>query len=69
MRRAVLQLLGWARSGKPFASDDDAQAVLDEWIDLGRPGALSESLFPRTAGRLCIMWERFLSEGYTSYWL
>jgi hypothetical protein len=69
VRTAVLQLLGWAKSGKPFVSDDDAQATLDEWIDLGRPGALSASLFPRTAGRLCIMWERFLSEGYTSYWL
>jgi hypothetical protein len=69
VRRAVLQLLGWARSGKPFVSDDDAQAVRDEWIDLGRPGALSGSIYPRTAGRLCIMWERFLSEGYTSYWL
>jgi hypothetical protein len=69
VRRAVLQLLGWARSSKPFVSDDDAQPVLDEWIDLGRPGALSGSPYPRTAGRLCIMWERFLSEGYTSYWL
>jgi dsDNA-binding SOS-regulon protein len=69
VRRAVLQLLGWARSGKPFASETNAQTVLDEWIDLGRPGALSDSKFPRTTGRLCIMWERFLSEGYTSYWL
>jgi 5-methylcytosine-specific restriction enzyme B len=69
VRRAVLQLLGWARSGKPFASEDDAQVVLGEWIDLGRPGWLSDSVYPRTAGRLCIMWERFLSEGYTSYWL
>jgi hypothetical protein len=35
VRRAVLQLLGWARSGKPFVSEDDARPVLDEWIDLG----------------------------------
>jgi len=69
MRRAVLQLLGWARTGKPFVSEIDAQPVLDEWIDIGRPGALPDSRFPKTAARLCIMWERFLSEGYTSYWL
>lgn len=69
VRRSVQQLLGWAKSGRPLSSDEEAQTVIDEWIDLGRPGAFVGSLFPRTAGRLCIMWERFLSEGYTSYWL
>jgi len=69
VRRALLQLLGWARSGKPLVTEEEGQSVLDEWIDLGRPGSLPECRYPRTAARLCIMWERLLSEGYTSYWL
>jgi 5-methylcytosine-specific restriction enzyme B len=69
VRRAVLQLLGWAGPGKPLAAEEEARAVLDEWIDLGRPGDLPGSQFPRTAARLCIMWKRLLAEGYTSYWL
>lgn len=69
VRRAVLQLLGWARSGRPYISDEEAQSVMDEWMDDGRPGSLAESKFPRTTARLCIMWERLQAEGYTSYWL
>jgi MrcB-like, N-terminal domain/EVE domain/AAA domain (dynein-related subfamily) len=69
VRHAVMQLLGWARSGKPFASEEDCRSVLEEWIDLGRPATLLDSHYPKTAARLCIMWERFLTEGYTSYWL
>lgn len=69
VRRAVLQLLGWASSGTPFSSDEQAQTVIDEWDDGGRPGSLPNSRFPRTTARLCLMWERFQAEGYTSYWL
>jgi hypothetical protein len=69
VRRAVLQLLGWAKSGKPFVSEEKAQTVMDEWVDEGRPGSLAGSMLPRTTARLCVMWDRFQSEGYTSYWL
>ena len=69
VRRAVLQLLGWARSGTPFSSDEQAQTVVDEWDEDGRPGSLPNSRFARTTARLCLMWERFQAEGYTSYWL
>jgi hypothetical protein len=69
VRHALLQLLGWAHVGVPLATEDDARAVIQEWEKEGRPGALSGARFPRTAARLCIMWERMLAEGYTSFWL
>jgi len=69
LRRAVLGLLGWATSGAPFADDEDARAVLDAWDAAGRPHALPDASFPYTAARLCLMWERLLSEGFTSFWI
>lgn len=69
VRRAVLGLLGWAREGRPLASESDARAVLEEWEAAGRPGALPGARHPRTAARLCLMWERLLAEGFTSFWL
>lgn len=69
VRKAVLQLLGWAKAGRAFAVEDEAHTVLEEWNDDGRPGAFKDAPYPRVAARLCMMWERLLSEGYTSYWL
>ena len=69
VRRTLLHLLGWAHGGKALASEDEAQSVLDEWERYGRPAALGGARFPRTAARLCLMWERLLGEGFTSYWL
>jgi 5-methylcytosine-specific restriction enzyme B len=68
VRRAVLGLLGWARGGAPLRGEAEARALLDAWDGAGRPGALPEARFPRTAARLCLMWERFLAEGFTSFW-
>ena len=68
VRHAVLGLLGWARSGAPPLTEAEARGALDEWDALGRPGALPGARFPRTAARLCLMWERFLAEGFTSFW-
>lgn len=69
VRRAILQLLGWAVTGKGFQTDEDAKPTIDLWESGGRPGAVSEALYPRTAARLCLMWDRLLSEGFTSFWL
>jgi 5-methylcytosine-specific restriction enzyme B len=69
VRHAVMQLLGWSDGGVPLSTEDDARAVIERWELQGRPGALSGARFPRTAARLCIMWERILAEGYTSFWL
>ncbi len=69
LRHAVLGLLGWAASGETFREDEDARAVLDAWDAARRPNALPDARFPRTAARLCLMWERLLTEGFTSFWV
>jgi 5-methylcytosine-specific restriction enzyme B len=69
VRHALMQLLGWANGGVPLTLEDDARVVVEQWGQEGRTGALSGARFPRTAARLCIMWERMLAEGYTSFWL
>jgi hypothetical protein len=69
VRRAVMQTLGWAHGGQPFESDEQVREVLDSWIANGRPGVVADAEYPRTAARLCLMWERFEAEGYTSFWL
>lgn len=69
VRRLMLQLMGWARSGKPLAEDNEAGQMLEQWDEEGRPGALKKAAFPRTAAKLCLMWERLVNEGYTSFWI
>ena len=69
VRRAVLGLLGWATSGETFRDDEDARPALDAWAAAGRPNHLADARFPRTAARLCLMWERLLTEGFTSFWV
>jgi hypothetical protein len=68
VRRVVLGLLGWAVRGKPFEREEEPDRTLDAWAAAGRPGALAKARFPRTAARLCLMWERVLDEGFTSFW-
>jgi hypothetical protein len=68
VRRAVLGLLGWSHNGCPLRAEPDARALLDAWDDAGRPGSVPGARFPRTAARLCMMWERMLAEGFTSFW-
>jgi hypothetical protein len=68
VRRAVLGLLGWAHDTRPLRADSDARPLLEAWDAAGRPGALPGARFPRTAARLCLMWERMLAEGFTSFW-
>jgi len=69
LRRLLIQLLGWTQSGKPMNSEDEATAFLETWAKSERPNSIPGCRFPRTAAKLCLMFERLLSEGYTSFWL
>ncbi len=69
LRHAVLGLLGWAASAETFRDDEDARPLLDAWDAAGRPNHLPDTRFPRTTARLCLMWERLLTEGFTSFWV
>jgi 5-methylcytosine-specific restriction enzyme B len=69
IRRLLRQLLGWARDGQPLTSDEEASALVSEWESAGAGDVLPEATYPRTAGRLCLMWSRLEGEGFTSYWL
>ena len=68
LRQAIFGLLGWA-TGNAFPDEASARALLDVWEEAGRPNALPEAALPRTAGRLCLMAERLLTDGFTSFWL
>lgn len=67
IRRTMIGLLGLAH-GKTM-TESDAEAAVASWGTADRPDAIAEATFPRTASRLCLMWERLISEGYTSFWL
>lgn len=69
VRKVVLQLLGWAVKGSNSISEEDAQIMIDDWGKMGRPTFLADARYPRTAARLCLMWERIITEGFTSYWM
>jgi len=69
IRRVVLGLLGWAIAGKSYSTDEDARPIIDDWEKERRPMAIKDAKYPRFAARLCLMWERLMAEGYTSYWL
>jgi hypothetical protein len=69
IRQAVLQLLGWAYCGKPFQDEQDAEPIVETWRSSGIDSFLKGARFPHTAARLCLMWERLQSEGFTSFWL
>lgn len=69
IRKLILQLLGWSWSGTSFQNEDAAEDVLSEWTKANKPHSLPGADFPRTCARLCLMWERILHEGYTSFWL
>lgn len=69
IRATINGLLGLSTKGQPFTGEEDAEGVLSEWENARRPDSLADAKLPRTAARLCLMWERLLSEGYTSFWL
>jgi len=69
VRRVILELLGWAINKKPLSNEESAEKILDEWDKAERPDSYPDAEFPRTAARLCMMWDRIRTEGFTSFWL
>lgn len=68
IRRVLKGVLAWA-TGRDRIDDGDADALVDRWREAGRPSALAGHAFPRCTARLCLMWERLMDDGFTSYWL
>lgn len=69
VRQVILKFLGWAVDGKPLQMEEEARQFIDQWEKATRPLAFPEARYPFTAARLCLMWERLLYEGFTSFWL
>lgn len=69
IRRLVQQLMGWAHHGQPLVSESEADELVEQWLMASCPSALPDADYPRTVSRLCMMWERLQSEGFTSFWL
>lgn len=69
IRQTVLKLLYWAYDGEIRPSEDDALQILELWESDDRPGEIEGANYPRTAARLCLMWDRILNDGFTSFWL
>jgi len=69
VREAIVQFLGWSYDEVPRQSEDALEAILGQWRTLGRPYALPGATYSRTAARLCLMWDRVVAEGFTSFWL
>lgn len=68
IRQLLLNLMGWS-CHKKILSEDEAETIYDLWLKAGRPLFLSGATYPGMSARLCLMWERLLNEGYTSFWL
>jgi hypothetical protein len=69
VRRVLFELLGWAWDGRVLGREEETGDILGRWQEAGRPTRLPEARFPFTASRLCLMWERLITDGYTSFWL
>lgn len=69
IRQVMLGLLGFSNKGKALEDDQQAEEIASSWRSSGRPAAVEGARFPRTASRLCLMWDRLITEGFTSFWL
>ncbi len=69
VRQVLIGLLGFATRGKALDDDPQAEDIASSWRAADRPAAMAGARFPRTAARLCLMWERLATEGFTSFWL
>ncbi|WP_200255903.1 MrcB family domain-containing protein [Halorhodospira neutriphila] len=69
VQRVLLGILGWAYRGTEWTEEDEAQDLLDHWAQTGRPSRVPDARYPGLAARTCLMWDRLLAEGFTSYWL
>ena len=68
IRQIVMDLLSWANH-RGLSSEAEVEEIVSRWIEEKRPTVLKGSLFPRTAARLCLMWDRLTNEGFTSFWM
>ena len=69
IKRCLLGLLGWAMTGLRLETEDEANSIVELWEQAGRPPSLTDGKYPGLAAKLCLMWQRFAADGYTSYWL
>ena len=77
IRDVVIELLLFTKDDKSTEPDKSTRGAPEAraieisraWREAGRPAALAGARYPRTAARLCLMWLRLLSDGYTSFWL
>jgi hypothetical protein len=69
IRTVLLRMVGWAVNGDTALSDEDLATHVARWEKEGRKPTLTDARLPRTAERLCLMWDRLRQEGFTSYWL
>lgn len=68
VRRVLLGILGWA-NGRDRLNDEQSDQLLEEWMAAGRPQRMAGAPYPLCAARACMMWERLVEDGFTSYWL
>lgn len=68
IRQILIEFISWANQGET-PSDSNAEDLVERWISGNRPSFISSAKYPRTAARLCLMWERFNIEGFTSFWM
>lgn len=70
VRASLAQLLCWACSRAERASSEEAATTIrDEWVAADRPPVFAGKRYPRSAARLCLMWDRMAEEGFTSFWV
>jgi hypothetical protein len=68
IRQILADLLVWAYDNNQNANEDKAEEIYERWVIDGRPTHINAA-YPRTAARLCLMWERLNLAGFTTYWL
>ena len=66
-RAATYALLGWAYDGAAVDARE-AERRVDDWVGAGRPAAVADARFPRTAARLARIAEGALDDGVASFW-
>ncbi len=68
IRQILMDLLSWANH-RGSSTEFEIEEIVNRWIDERRPTILKGANFPRTAARLCLMWDRLTNEGFTSFWM
>lgn len=72
VREVLQRLLVWTSEAPSKHAADRAErteSIVSQWREAGRKDTLSDARYPRAAARLCLMWDRLQTDGFTSYWL